>query len=37
MVVRIKGKRVPDAIVTGLNYGAWLVLSGAVAFFLLRG
>ena len=37
MVVRIKGKRVPDAIVTGLNYGAWLVLSGAVAYLLLRG
>jgi fumarate reductase subunit C len=37
MVVRVKGKRVPDAVVAGLNYGAWLVLSGAVAFFLLRG
>ena len=37
MVVRIRGKRVPDAVVAGLNYGAWLVLSAAVAFFLLRG
>ncbi len=37
MVVRVKGKRVPDAIVAGLNYGAWLVLSGAVAYLLLRG
>ena len=37
MVVRIKGKRVPDAVVAGLNYGAWLALSAAVAFFLLRG
>jgi len=37
MVVRVGGKRVPDAIVAGSNYGAWLVLSGAVAYFLLRG
>ena len=37
MVVRIRGKRVPNAVVAGLNYGAWLALSAAVAFFLLRG
>jgi fumarate reductase subunit C len=37
MVVRFKGKRVPDLVVAGLNYGAWLVLSAAVAALLLRG
>jgi len=35
--VRLRGKRVPDWVVIGLNYAAWLVLSGAVAFMLLRG
>ena len=37
MVVRIKGKRVPDWAVTGANYAAWLVLSLAVATLLVRG
>jgi succinate dehydrogenase subunit C len=37
MVVRLRGKRVPDSIILALNYAAWLVLSGAVAFMLLRG
>ena len=35
MVVRLGGKRVPDGVILGLNYAAWLVLSGAVAFVLL--
>lgn len=37
MVVRLRGKRVPDAVIVGSNYLAWLVLSAAVAFILLRG
>jgi fumarate reductase subunit C len=37
MVVRVGGKRVPDWAILGLNYAAWVVLSGAVAFVLLRG
>ncbi|HXB53220.1 MAG TPA: fumarate reductase subunit C [Vicinamibacteria bacterium] len=37
MAVRIRGKRVPDLVVAGLNYGAWLFLSVIVAFILLRG
>ncbi len=37
MVVRVRGKRVPDWAVAGSNYLAWVVLSTAVAFFLLRG
>jgi len=36
MVVRLRGTRVPDAVIIGLNYAAWLVLSGMVAFVLLR-
>jgi len=28
---------VPDWVIVASNYGAWLVLSGAVAFMLLRG
>jgi fumarate reductase subunit C len=35
MVVRVRGRRVPDWVVVGLNYAAWLVVSGAVAFVLL--
>jgi fumarate reductase subunit C len=37
MVVRLRGKRVPDWVIVALNYVAWLVLSGVVAFVLLRG
>ena len=37
IVLRLGGKRVPDWVVVGLNYAAWLFLSGAVAFVLLRG
>jgi fumarate reductase subunit C len=37
MVVRLKGKRVPDLVVAGANYAAWIVLSAAVAAILLRG
>ncbi len=36
IVVRLSGKRVPDWVVVSLNYAAWLVLSGAVAFIVLR-
>jgi fumarate reductase subunit C len=37
MVLRVRGKRVPDWAIVGSNYVAWLVLSGTVAFVLLRG
>lgn len=37
MVVRLRGKRVPDFVIAGLNYLAWLVASAAVAWLLLRG
>ena len=37
MVVRLGGMRVPDGVIIVMNYAAWLVLSGAVAFILTRG
>jgi fumarate reductase subunit C len=37
MVVRLRGKRVPDLVIAGANYAAWVVLSAAVAAILLRG
>ena len=37
MVVRLRGKRVPDFVIAGLNYLVWLVASAAVAWLLLRG
>jgi fumarate reductase subunit C len=36
MVIRLRGTRLPDAVIIGLNYAAWLVLSGIVAFIVLR-
>jgi fumarate reductase subunit C len=37
MILRLSGKRVPDWVIVGLNYAAWVVLSGVVAVMLLRG
>jgi fumarate reductase subunit C len=37
LVVRWRGKRVPDWVIIGSNYAAWLALSVAVAVLLLRG
>ena len=37
MVVRLRGRRVPDLVISGANYAAWLVLSIVVAAVLLRG
>ena len=37
MVVRVKGKRVPDVIVAGSNYVVWVLLSAVVAWILTRG
>jgi fumarate reductase subunit C len=37
MVVRVRGKRVPDLLIAGSNYVAWLVVSVAVAWLMLRG
>src|SRR5207245_4729622 len=37
MVVRVKGKRLPDKIVAGSNYVVWVLVSAAVAWILTRG
>ncbi|MDA2913517.1 fumarate reductase subunit C [Acidobacteriia bacterium AH_259_A11_L15] len=37
MVMRLRGKRVPDWVIVGLNYFAWLIASGTIAWLLLRG
>ena len=36
IVARVGGKRVPDIMIAGSNYVAWLVISAAVAWFILR-
>jgi fumarate reductase subunit C len=36
MAVRLGGKRVPEILIAGSNYAAWLVASAAVAWFILR-
>jgi fumarate reductase subunit C len=36
MVVRLRGKRVPEILIAGSNYVAWLVISASVAWFILR-
>jgi succinate dehydrogenase subunit C len=37
MAVRMGGKRVPNIMISGPNYIAWIVVSAAVAWLLLRG
>ncbi len=36
LVVRWRGKRLPDALISGPNYVAWLAASAAVAWLVLR-
>jgi succinate dehydrogenase subunit C len=37
MVVRLRGKRVPDLMIAAPNYAAWLMVSALVAWLLLGG
>ena len=37
MAVRFRGKRVPELLVAGPNYVAWLAVSAAVGWLVLRG
>ena len=37
MAVRVRGKRLPDLAIAAPNYVAWVVISAAVAWILLRG
>jgi len=36
MVVRLRGRRVPDLVITGSNYLLWFMASAGVAWLLLR-
>lgn len=35
MVVRVLGRRVPDVVIAGSNYAAWLVVSALVGWIIL--
>jgi fumarate reductase subunit C len=37
MAVRLRGKRLPNLAISAPNYVAWVVISAAVAWILLRG
>ena len=37
MAIRVGGKRVPSLLIAAPNYFAWLAISAAVAWLLLRG
>jgi len=37
MAVRMGGKRVPNLMISGPNYAAWMVVSAVLAWLLLRG
>jgi len=37
MVVRVRGNRLPDALVAGSNYVVWVVVSAVVAWIFTRG
>ena len=37
MVVRVRGKRLPNLAISAPNYAAWVVLSAAIAWILMRG
>ena len=37
MAVRMGGKRVPDLLISGPNYVAWVVISAVITWIVLRG
>jgi fumarate reductase subunit C len=37
MAVRVLGKRLPDILIAGSNYVAWLVVSVVMAWLILKG
>jgi fumarate reductase subunit C len=36
MPVRLRGRRVPDSLVAGANYAAWIVISATLAWIIMR-
>ena len=37
MVIRVRGKRLPNLAISAPNYAAWVVLSAGIAWILMRG
>lgn len=37
MALRVRGRRIPGVVIVAGNYVLWLIVSGAVAWFVLRG
>ncbi len=37
MAVRLRGKRVPDVLISGSNYAAWALVSALLAWIILGG
>jgi len=37
MIVRVRGKRIPDLMIAGPNYLAWLAISAILAWLIVRG
>ncbi len=37
LVVQLRGRRVPNALVAAVHYGAWVIASGLVAWFVMGG
>jgi fumarate reductase subunit C len=37
VVLRVRGKRVPDSVIVAMNYLAWIAASGIVVWVVLRG
>ena len=37
MVIRVGGRRIPDNLIAAQNYGAWIVLSGLIAWLVIGG
>jgi len=37
MVVRIRGKRLPDAMIAAPNYVGWIIVSAVIAWIILGG
>jgi fumarate reductase subunit C len=37
MAIRMRGNRLPNLAISGPNYVAWVVISAAIAWILLRG
>lgn len=37
VAMRVRGRRIPDLVITATNYVAWLAVSSVIAWVILRG